>query len=660
MATDTKKHPMDNITRCVHLDFHTSPEQEDIGVNFSKEDFCNALKQGNVQSITVFAKCHHSMCYYPTKIGKMHPHLKFDLLGAQIEAAHSIGVKAPIYITAGWSHEDAAEHPEWFSRDKDGNPRGYAFDADDDEPKLNCKWTNLCLNDGTYCQHIYALTEEVCQRYKDVDGLFYDICFQETECYCDECKAGMKLEGLDPESEDDARKYFIKKRRAFMKKCNDIVKKYHKNGTVFFNGGAEINNSQYHEFQSHIEMEDLPTAWGGYNKLPIRARYMSRYDKPYLGMTGKFHLAWGEFGGFKCKEALKFEIATMATYGAGASIGDHLFSDGVMDKETYKNIGYAYSYLEKIEPYCYGGRAVSNLGLYISPNVIENYGMSDILLENQLDFDVITDDNFEDFDTVIFPGGARLEDESLAKLNKFIANGGKVLFCHGSLLKKGEFQIDCGLKFLSEATRDCDYICAERLDADVPKSPFLTYIPALLVENVDAEVYAEAALPLYSRTHGHFYGHGKTPYSKTEHRYPAMTKKGNVVYVAHKIATTYRQYGSIFHKRYLIAALELLGYKPLVKMDIGSEGRATLRSQPKENRYCINMVYASPVKRGCAEIIDDIMPVYSIDIEVTVPENIKAVRTVIGGEQLPFEYKDGVCKFTVPKLHCHEAVVLEY
>jgi hypothetical protein len=28
----------------------------------------------------------------------MHPHLKFDLMGRQIEALHAIGVRAPIYV----------------------------------------------------------------------------------------------------------------------------------------------------------------------------------------------------------------------------------------------------------------------------------------------------------------------------------------------------------------------------------------------------------------------------------------------------------------------------------------------------------------------------------------------------------------------------------
>ena len=53
-----------------HLDFHTSPDVDGIGSRFSKENFQKALTLGNLDSITVFAKCHHSMCYYPTEIGR--------------------------------------------------------------------------------------------------------------------------------------------------------------------------------------------------------------------------------------------------------------------------------------------------------------------------------------------------------------------------------------------------------------------------------------------------------------------------------------------------------------------------------------------------------------------------------------------------------------
>jgi hypothetical protein len=99
--------------RKVHLDFHTSPYIPNIGECFDKKQFQEQLIKGNVQSITLFAKGHHGYMMYPSKVGTMHPNLKFDLIGKQIEAAHEIGVKAPIYIPVGWSDLDSITHPEW-------------------------------------------------------------------------------------------------------------------------------------------------------------------------------------------------------------------------------------------------------------------------------------------------------------------------------------------------------------------------------------------------------------------------------------------------------------------------------------------------------------------------------------------------------------------
>ena len=128
--------------RQVHLDFHTSPDIEGIGSRFSKENFQEALKKGKVDSITVFAKCHHSLCYYPTDIGIRHPHLDFDLTGAMVDAAHEIGVRAPIYITAGWSEADAINYPEWRAISKDGKyiTRNFDAEATYNQPRKYCCW----------------------------------------------------------------------------------------------------------------------------------------------------------------------------------------------------------------------------------------------------------------------------------------------------------------------------------------------------------------------------------------------------------------------------------------------------------------------------------------------------------------------------------------
>ena len=647
----------------VHLDFHTSPDIKGIGSNFSKENFQAALKEGNTESITVFAKCHHGVCYYPTDVGTKHPNIDFDLTGAMIDAAHEIGVRAPIYITAGWSHHDAINHPEWRAKDINGEYIG-SVDAlaEDTEPKPECSWYNMCLNDGEYAEHIYAITEEICKRYKTVDGLFYDICFIGNACYCDSCKKGMREMGMDPDNEDNAKKYYIIKHQAFLSKCSEIMRKYYPDATIFFNsGGADRLRPEYHKHSTHFEMEDLPTCWGGYDKLALRARYFANKGKPYTGLTGKFHLAWGEFGGFKTKEALKYEIAMMALYGAGASVGDHMHPDGEMELETYRNIGYAYRYLKKIAPFCYGGKPVVNVGICLSDNTEACEGVSDILIENQIDYGIVYENNFEEFDTVIISEGVVLDNDALCALKSYINNGGKLVLMADALVKDNEFQLDFGVKYLGVAEYDTDYIIPLYENEQLANAPILCNIPAHRTEAVKGEVYAKAIPPYFSRTYGHFCGHKNTPYNKQAKCYPAIVKSGNVVYMAHSLPRQYYKYGSVFHKRYFMFALGLVyGGSLLEVCGLGSQGRCTMIEQTDKNRYCINMTYASPVSRGEAMIIEDIMPVYSIRCRLKTNRLIKRVYLGLTDEDLVFTQNNGEVKFTVPELECHTSIIVDY
>ena len=101
----------------MHLDFHTSEAIDKIGSKFSKKQFQKMLELGHVNSITVFSKCHHGWAYHPSEANEIHPKLGYDLLGDMIEAAHEIGVKTPVYFSAGFDEKMARRHPEWLIRD---------------------------------------------------------------------------------------------------------------------------------------------------------------------------------------------------------------------------------------------------------------------------------------------------------------------------------------------------------------------------------------------------------------------------------------------------------------------------------------------------------------------------------------------------------------
>lgn len=648
-------------TRQVHLDFHTSQHIPGVGAQFDKAQFQAALKEGNLNSITVFAKCHHGYCYYPTKVGTMHPTMQpdFDLTGAMVDAAHEIGVAAPIYITAGWSVLDSQTHPEWCMRNPDGSMQTRNFDpnAQPDDPRPPCCWENLCMS-GEYAEHIYALTKEIVDRYPVIDGLFFDIVYLDDACYCPNCLKGMKEEGLDPDSKADAQEYYRRSHLRFMAECDRILHEKHPEATIFFNsGGAEIYRPEYHAGQTHYEMEDLPTAWGGYDKFPPRASFMSRYDKEYLGMTGKFHTEWGEFGGYKNPEALKYEVLLMAMYNAKCSIGDQMPPNGRMDMETYRGIGHAYRALEAIEPWCYPAQSTAQLGVYLCGHSLSDEGLHRMLLENHIDFEIVhPGDDLSRFRALVLPDSVKISREEAGRINCFAADGGAVLFNGLSAIADGEFLLDAGARYAGPANYRQDYFCAgETLSLPYGNAPFFCYESGERTEVTDGTVLAQVYEPWFDRTYGHFCSHRNTPYRDEPAAHPAVVRKGNVIYMAHPLFRLYAEYGTQLFREVFAKALSPI-FTPRYSVSLPSAGRTRLTFQPEHSRYVFHAAYASPVQRGKISILEDMPAIANVRVEIDMAGTVKEVALVPSGEPVAFCQENGKLCFTIPCVQCHQAV----
>ena len=297
--------------RQVHLDFHTSEAIENIGLDFKKNEFQEALKLGHVDSVTLFSKCHHGWSYHPTKANRMHPYLNFDLLGEQIKAAKEIGVQTVGYISAGLDEKYAVEHPECLAREmneqihrtRDFSIPGYHL---------------LCMN-SPYLNVLADQVREMCANY-DINGVFLDIVYPVT-CYCRNCAKLMAEQGMDIHNIEDVRCFsritYAKYTRT-MRQAVDSVKP----GLPIFHNGGRTNRGRREmlDMNSHVEIESLPTGGWGYDNLPITSRYLQPIGKEFLGMTGKFHRSWGEFGGYKSENALLYETALTVANGGKCSV----------------------------------------------------------------------------------------------------------------------------------------------------------------------------------------------------------------------------------------------------------------------------------------------------------------------------------------------------
>lgn len=658
-------------TRQVHLDFHNSEYLSGIGKAFDKEQFQESLKIGRIDSINLFAKCHHSWSYYPTRVGRMHPSLNFDLLGAQIEACHEVGVQAPIYYTFGWSANDADDHPEWCVRDRNGEiVVSSAIDAEakpsDARPRF--QWKFLCANTG-YHDHIMKQVEELCLRYP-VDGLWFDIYQVYRLCFCDACKAGMDAEGLDTTDDSIVEAYNSRIMKAHCAALRDLVQCHHPQAMVFFNGTTAIDkgsNFRHKMFENNTvqDLEDLPTVWGGYDKLPLQSKYFLQAGYPITAMSGKFHTAWGEFGGFKHPNALRYEAASMIAWGAHCNFGDQLHPNGEMDAATYANIGEAYAYVESIAEYGIGGVPASRIGFWRSFDAEHDEGLARILLETHNDFKIANlEKNWSEFEVILIPGVACLNEDDAKRLHEYAQDGGQLIVMGAGALNKNENELilDIGADYVGTANYDIDYLVAgTELRDGLVESPFLNYKAAIRFKSHrETEILATIKEPFFSRTYSQYSSHQNTPNRLENAPHVGIIQKENCIWIAHELDWMYFKHGSRLHRDLFVNVLKRCLRRPMITIDLPSAGRMSFLHQAAAKRYVAHCLYAPPIQRGACEVIEDLPPLYNVPLVFDLPQTITKATLVPANTELKIHACDNKKTVIIPSFECHCAIVLQY
>ncbi len=648
--------------RQVHLDFHTSELINGIGEKFDKKQFQEMLKLGHVSSITVFSKCHHGWAYHPSVANEMHPGLKFDLLKAQIEAAHEIGVKTPVYLSAGVDEKIAVSHPEWKTivKDPEGN-----FVIDD--PFKVC-FHELCLN-TPYLDYLLAQIKEVCERYA-ADGIFLDI-VGEKECYCPACMAEMLRRGWDPEDRNNARKLATEVYANYTRRVRETIDSVKPGLPVFHNGGHIIVGRRDLAFaNTHLEMESLPTGGWGYDHFPMSVAYCRGFGLEILGMTGKFHTAWGEFGGFKHKNALRYEVALSMANGAKCSIGDQLHPSGEMSRATYALIGAAYQEAEAKEAWCDDVDAVTDVGILsvegftkerVHPDNIATEGATRMLLEGHYLFDILDmESDFTKYKVIILPDKIPMTQALQAKLDAFVARGGKLLATGDSGIADGRMVYDLGCRYEGPSAYQPAYLVPETPLANMDPGTYVIYQAGHKVTATGQEL-AKREAPYFNRGIGHFCSHQHTPNSGVTEG-SGVTVGPHGAYISWSVFTEYAEMASLILRDMVCATLEiLLGSDKTLSVTLPAQGVTTLMDQKSRHRFVHHLLYASPVKRGQGiEVIEDILPVYDIQVTVKPGKAIQKVYLAPQMTEIPFTVQDGAVTYTVDKIENHQMVVLEY
>lgn len=661
--------------RQVHLDFHTPGDVTGVGADFDGEEFAATFAAAHVDTVNVFAKCHHGYTYYPSEIGTPHPGLTRDLLGEQIEALHAKGIRAPVYISVLWDDLGGVQHPEWMITRKDGTqamrrPLG----------NETTRWTTLDVASG-YRDYLFALVEEISARY-EVDGFWFDIIWPEPN-YAPWARERARSLGVDLSDDAVMREHASRDLEQFHADMTAVVNRRVPNASIYFNGSVDAGVDRWSPYMTHLEIESLPTsATWGYMHYPVVSRFARTLGLPTVGMTGRFHKSWADFGGLKPVAQLDFECGTIISGGSQISIGDQLDPSGRLDDAVYRTIGAAYEKVKDLEPWLTDARPAAEAAIITDRKVgtfgdhdsvffsEEVEGAAQMLLDLHIQFDII-DPRLSDvsgYRLIIVPDGVPGNPTLLADLERARNSGAKII-----ISGNGGIDPDSGTrsplrvpgKIIGATDFAPNYVRAGRtsrhfseLDADYG---YVFYDNAYILEPGDgARAYGDVSAARYERRWDHFFSHKQAPIGTTLGT-PWCVVSDDIALLGTPLFGSYRRHDYWVYKALISSLLEELLPQPLLNTNAPAWVEANVHAQALPHERSIVHLTAFTPRRGFSHIprVDEGATLDGITIDLATPTKPSKVYLAPSGRELQIDWRDGRTVVQLPPIATHTAIVFE-
>lgn len=517
------------------MDMHIDDWNPDFLAKINVDEYVDALVDAGVQAAMVKGKPHTGLCYYPTKVGRMHKGLRgYDFLGEMVKKCHENNIAVIAYFTQifdNWAYE---EHPEWRLITAEGrNMREYRG-----EPNFKTgRYGIVCPNNQGYRNYVKECLTEMNTMY-DFEGMFLDMTFWPEVCYCPSCRERYKNETgkeipriIDWNNSDW--KEFASKREEWMTDyanfATQCVKKIKPNVTI------EHQFSRITGSWVDGSTEQLTTAvdyaggdyYGGF----LQQTFINKYYKnvspnlPFIYHTSRcdpelvFHTTT------KTKEELLLHVITALVHNGAFLLVDAINPDGSIVPEVYHHMmKEIYGETGQYEKYV-NGNLYHDASIWFAThakydphdNNVEimdktfepkfyleaPVAAASVLRENNIPFEVIGSKNIasDSAKVMILSHVASITDNEMDAIEAFLSKGGN-LYISGPIGNKRLSDL-LGVKVVGRTAHNFTYMSpteagAELFEGFTALTPFTVAMNQVEIEIIDGNgltVLANQTLP---------------------------------------------------------------------------------------------------------------------------------------------------------------------
>lgn len=457
-AMMTREKWYQNDYRRYLCDMHIADWDESFLSQFSAEEYFQNLKKAHVSSTVLYYQSHAGLCYFPTKVAKMHRAFegKEDEMRRLTDLCRQNGISVVGYyslIFNTWAHD---HYPQWRMLMKDGHSkRDRAADGStvDFETAGGSRYGLCCPNNREYIDFVCAQIDEMLD-YFEPDGLFFDMLYWSHPCYCDSCRARWKREtGSDeiPASQDfsdPAWRFYCEKRNAWMGEFAQSVTNYIKERaphlTVEHNVSAAAKE-RYFGTGSGVNLAsefcggDLA---GGLLEESVACKLFREITvhQPFEYMFPKCEPDLYRHTLVKTDEHLEAAVFLAAAHHGAATVIDAIDPIGTHDPRSFDSIGRVFSKLADYEPYLCG-EPVADIGVVYgleskgkgrNGNHFTNHSATVSLIKNMIEAGIAVDviakcRDLSNYRMIFAAGLWETEKDLCNALEEYVQKGGVLM-----------------------------------------------------------------------------------------------------------------------------------------------------------------------------------------------------------------------------------------
>lgn len=657
-----------------HLcDMHIEEWSPEFLSKFDPGAYVENLKRAKVKNAMIYFQSHVGLCYYPTKIGKMHNAFvgKEDMIKRVTELCHEAGISVTGYYSLIYNNYEHDRHPEWRIIGKDGKSereKCVANRLDFAAAGVN-RYGYCCPNNMEYRAFVKEQIREMAE-YFEFEGFFFDMLFWPQMCYCDSCRARWEKEvgGDMPDlldTENPNWQMYIEKRREWMGEfamwATKELKAVAPHASVEHNFASGISHINHRCVDERVN-DGCDYAGGDLYDDMYRHSFACKFyrniskNQPFEYMFSRCEPNLGMHTTLKPKDVMLSAMFMTAAHHGATLIIDAIDPVGTLDERVYEQIGEVFERQIPYELYLSEGDMIEDIGLYYSLksklveyNPLSNHDgalfAAETLIRNNFCFGVTNAAiDISKYDTLILPCPGEEDDCDKERIAEYVRNGGKLYFSgtgNHEFLK--EF---LGAECAGYTEERIVYIapnekCPEAFGRFNQKYPlqFEGHAPKVIGINSD-DVLATVTLPYTKQDVVEFASiHSNPPGISTD--MPAVAvkdyEKGKVLWSAFPIEC---RRTAEYKRAFYLLLKHVLEPRQTIVTDAPHD--VEVIGFRKEKAIQINVVLLNEEER--ARKVEEIQVSVQCD---KVPEQVVLLPN---NQSIPFRYENGMVNFSVSNL----------